>query len=84
MKRVVLRPVEGTSNVEEVGDSWREWNKAIGARMGTLVTSYDGHYELWCDEDGLMTQPVINPEATQIAGQPLVGNVIVFKQGDID
>ncbi len=84
MKRQVIRPTEGTSRYEEVGDDWSDWNETIGARWGTLVTCPDGR-ELWCDDEGLLVEnPAYNVEASLMAGQDIVGATIVFMEGDVE
>jgi len=75
---------DGTSLVQDVGDGFQTWNKAIGADCGTIVTSPDGTLELWCDDDGLCREnPQLNQAASMLVGQQIVGSVIVFYPGDI-
>ena len=67
----------------EVGEGFESWNAAIGAEIGSIVVCPDGS-EMWCDEEGLCKGiPVLNLVATMIAGQPIVGYVILFRKGDI-
>ena len=83
MKRRVLR-VDGRDNIEEVGDGYQNWNKSIGADIGELVVCPLGEIELWCDEEGLWArQPIINLTASMMAGRQIVGDVIVFRSGDV-
>jgi hypothetical protein len=86
MKRQLIR-ADGTTEIIEVGNGFESWNKAIGARMGEIVYLNDGR-ELWMDEEGRMvSEPVINEAATDLAaashGYPMVGDAIIFEAGDI-
>lgn len=86
MKRKILRADEQGDHYKdiEVGDGWKDWNKAIGAHTGTIVVSPDRTVELWCDDEGLMVdEPQFNMAATLVVGQQIVGDVIVFLPGDI-
>ena len=83
MKRTILR-VDGTQEVAEVGNGYKSWNEAIGAGIGEIVVSPDRTLELWCDEEGLCrAEPQINRAATLLAMRQIVGDVIVFRRGDI-
>ncbi len=83
MKRRVLR-VDGRDDLEEVGEGFESWNKAIGAGIGELVVTPDRSLELWCDEEGLcIGRPILNMTASILAGRQIVGDVIVFRPGDI-
>jgi hypothetical protein len=83
MKRTVLR-VDGRDNMEDVGDDYKAWNKAIGADWGELVVSPDRSIELWCDEEGLCKgEPIVNVMASLLVKRPIVGDVIVFYPGDV-
>jgi hypothetical protein len=91
MIRLVLR-ADGTASNEEVGEGFRTWNQAIKASIGTIVfASMDDvtrgvkqEIELWCDDEALMVnEPVGNVFASMLAGQPIFGDVIVFRPGDI-
>jgi hypothetical protein len=86
MHKMILR-ADGRVETVDVGDGFRTWNAAINARMGQIVPGYivgQGEVELWCDEEGLLVdKPTQNLYATLIARQPIVGDVIVFKPGDI-
>lgn len=83
MKRKVLR-IDGRDATEEVGDGYQAWNRSIGADSGELVVCPHGGLELWCDEEGLCKgDPVVNFMASALAGRTIVGDVIVFKRGDV-
>lgn len=83
MNRRVLR-VDGRDNFEEVGEGYESWNKAIDARVGQLVVCPGGKVELWCDEEGLCKgEPILNFTASIMARQHIVGDVIVFRKGDV-
>jgi hypothetical protein len=82
MKRTILR-TDGTHENIEVGNSFHTWNHAIGASIGEIATTPDGELELWCDEEGLLTQREFNLAASTLAMRPIVGDVIVFEAGDI-
>jgi uncharacterized membrane protein (DUF441 family) len=85
MIRKVIR-ASGQVEQAEVGDGFQTWNKAIGAGIGTIVqgTAAGQRVELWCDDEALCTaDPVQNVAATGIARQPIYGDVIVFRPGDI-
>ena len=82
MKRRVLR-IDGRDDIEEVGNGYKDWNRAIGAGIGELVVCPGGVLELWCDEEGLYNSPVLNFTATALAGRRIVGDVILFKRGDV-
>jgi hypothetical protein len=83
MKRTILQ-TDGGQHVKEVGTGFETWNDAIGASTGTLVVSPDRTLEFWCDDEGLCCEdPQLNREASMLAGQQLVGDVIVFFPGDV-
>lgn len=83
MQRNIIK-ADGTSKVTEVGEGYQNWNAAIDARTGQIVTSPDGTLELWCDEEGLLvSEPQLNRAASLLVGQQIVGDVIVFYPGDI-
>lgn len=83
MKRRVLR-IDGRDNIEEVGNGYKDWNRAIGAGIGELVVCTGGTLELWCDEEGLCkADPVLNFMASALAGRQIVGDVIIFRRGDV-
>jgi hypothetical protein len=67
-----------------VGNGFESWNEAIDARVGEIVQTPDGSLELWCDEEGLLTQREYNHAASLLARCRIVGDVIVFKPGDIE
>jgi len=83
MTRTILY-ADGTREVRNVGDGWEAWNATLGIRTGELVVSPDRSLELWCDEDGLcMAEPQLNRDASMLVGRQIVGDVIVFKPGDV-
>lgn len=83
MERTILR-ANGQDSISEVGDDYRAWNDAIGASMGELVVAPDGSVELWCDEEGpLVSEPILNFNASLLVKRPIVGDVIVFYPGDV-
>ena len=83
MKRRILN-INGQDGIREVGDGFQAWNDAIGADIGQIVPCLDGKHELWADEEGLCKgEPTINVMASAMAGQPIVGSVILFRVGDI-
>jgi hypothetical protein len=83
MKKKVLK-TDGTSEIQEVGNGFMTWNKAIDARTGTIVPTRDGR-ELWADDEALLVEsPQLNSNATILAGFPVFGDVIVFEPGDIE
>ena len=83
MKRRILR-ADGTTERIEVGNGYKDWNAAIGARIGELVVSPDGSLEFWCDEeDGNREEPALNIAASMLVRRQIVGDVIAFFPGDI-
>lgn len=50
---------------------------AIGCDSIELVDVPDTEYILVCDEEGLWNNPTLNIEATELAGRPIVGNVLL-------
>lgn len=84
MIRPVLRAVTGGSltDLVEVGDGWETWNAAIGASCGELVRLRGGK-ELWCNENGLAEGGLPNEQASKLARRAIVGDVILFNEGDI-
>lgn len=83
MKRLVLR-ASGSQEEIEVGNDYREWNRTIGAGMGEIVNCKNSNLQLWVDEEGtLKKNPTPNLKAVLLCGREIVGDVIVFKRGDI-
>lgn len=91
MIRQVLR-ADGTAEKIEVGNGFETWNKAIRAHTGTIVEGIINNttkgtldrVELWCDDEALcVAEPVYNFFASLIARQPIFGDVILFRKGDI-
>lgn len=91
MIRMILR-ADGTTETKEVGKGFQTWNEAINAGTGTivqgrLVNVTKGkveEIELWCDDEALCcNEPVRNFFASVLANQPIYGDVIVFRKGDI-
>jgi hypothetical protein len=82
MQRQIIHP-NGKTEKLEVGNGFETWNRAIGADIGELVRT-PHKFELWCDEEALCkADPQINYKASLLAGQPIVGSVIVFEPGDV-
>jgi hypothetical protein len=93
MKRPVLRvrrlqdgTVENTVEPEvEVGEGFESFNAAIDALVGEVVGCEDGAHVLWCDEMGLFhLSPLANAIATRLAGRPIVGDCILFRDEDLE
>ena len=83
MVRDVIR-ADGRVEKIEVGNGFETWNKVIGASCGTIVSAPGATLELWCDDNGLLApEPRLNLQASILACQQIVGDVIVFKPGDI-
>lgn len=83
MKRTIIR-TDGSMEKAEVGYNFESWNEAIDARVGEIVQTPDGSLELWCDEEGLLAHREFNQAASLLAMRRIVGDVIVFKPGDIE
>ena len=76
--------------VEPTGDklfTLTELQKIMGGYI-QLVYINDGWYKgkvMVVDEEGLCKpDPQLNEEASKIAGQPIVGNVVIISQNQID
>lgn len=82
MKRTIIR-TDGTMEETQVGYGFESWNEAIDARVGEIVHTPDRSLELWCDEEGLLADREYNHTASLLAMRRIVGDVIVFKPGDI-
>ena len=85
MMRPVLRAIAGAavSDVIEVGDGFETWNAAICATCGEIVPCRNGRQELWVNENGLAEGCALNQQATMLSGRRIVGDVILFENGDI-
>lgn len=87
MIRPVLRATQDGSSVTdlvEVGDGWETWNAAIGASVGEIVRTRDGKHELWVNENGIAEGCVVNVEASKRVGVRILGDAILFEEGQIE
>jgi hypothetical protein len=82
--KATLITTDGNQTVIDGEGGWQQWNEAIGAHTGTIVTSPDGSIELWCDDEGLFKEDARqNIIASILVKQPIVGDVIAFPAGSI-
>jgi hypothetical protein len=66
--------------------SLKELQEAVGGYI-QLVSINDGEYAgklMICDEEGLLKANQLNEEATRIAGQQIVGQVIIIEKNQIE
>ena len=62
--------------MDEKRPSLEEAQKAVGGYV-EILTVREG--QLLFDEEGLLKKLPHNPEASEIAGQPIVGNALLLK-----
>ena len=76
---------------------YKLYNKLIGADMGEILRCEVRRYEMgkgeslsndhiimWIDENGRLRDAAYNNVASMIAGQPILGNVLLLEEKDFD
>lgn len=61
--------------------TFKECYALVGCSMLEVVRLSDGGI-LLVDEEGLFNGPVVNPQATLLAGHAIVGNAVMFDKAE--
>jgi hypothetical protein len=85
---VIIIRADGTRETTDAKATLRALQQHVGGYIERVLSApipIDGvQYEAWVNEEGLLQGLQYNEQGSMLCGQPLVGNVVLTRVGEVD